>query len=98
MADAVAAGNVHQRLARLAPRQGLPTLMRIELWRRVLAATQLDWQAPRTTPKQLELLATIVPKLSRVAILTNPYKPNSPAVMKSVPAKGQLRAGLRLFA
>jgi hypothetical protein len=36
--------------------------------------------------------------LSRVAILTNPYKPNSPAVMKSVPAKGQLRAGLRLFA
>src|SRR5262249_6318763 len=32
VADAVAAGNVHQRLALLAPRQGLPTLMRVELW------------------------------------------------------------------
>src|SRR5258706_12510790 len=33
MADAVAPSDVHQSFALLAPRQGLPTLMRVELWR-----------------------------------------------------------------
>ena len=45
--------------------------------------TGLAGSSDDSAPKQLELLATIVPKLSRVAILTNPYNPNSPAVMKS---------------
>jgi putative ABC transport system substrate-binding protein len=36
-----------------------------------------------SAPKQVELLATVVPKLSRMAILTNPRNPNSLAVMKS---------------
>jgi len=46
--------------------------------------TGLAGSSDDSAPKQLELLATIVPNLSRVAILTNPYNPNSPAVMKSV--------------
>ena len=45
--------------------------------------TGLAGASDDSAPKQLELLATIVPKLPRVAILTNPHNPNSPAVMKS---------------
>jgi putative tryptophan/tyrosine transport system substrate-binding protein len=51
--------------------------------------TGLAGSSDDSAPKQLELLATIVPKLSRVAILTNPYNPNSPAVMKSVRAAAE---------
>ena len=36
-----------------------------------------------SAPKQLELLTTVMPRLSRVAILTNPHNPNSAAVIKS---------------
>ena len=45
--------------------------------------TGLAGSSDDSAPKQLELLATAVPKLSRVAILTNPHNPNSPAVMRS---------------
>ena len=55
--------------------------------------TGLAGSSDDSAPKQLELLATIVPKLSRVAILTNPYNPNSPAVMKSVRSAAE-KAGL----
>jgi putative tryptophan/tyrosine transport system substrate-binding protein len=46
-----------------------------------------------TAPKQLELLATAVPKLSRMAILTNPRNPNSSAVMRSAQSAAE-RVGL----
>jgi len=55
--------------------------------------TGLAGSSDDSAPKQLELLATIVPKLSRVAILTNPYNPNSPAVMKSARSAAE-KAGL----
>lgn len=54
--------------------------------------TGLAGSSDDSAPKQLELLA-IVPKLSRVAILTNPDNPNSPAVMKSVRSAAE-KAGL----
>jgi putative ABC transport system substrate-binding protein len=46
-----------------------------------------------STPKQLELLATIDPKLSRVAVLTNPDNPNSSVVMKNAESAAK-KAGL----
>ena len=55
--------------------------------------TGLAGSSDDSAPKQLELLATIVPKLSRVAILTNPYNPNSPVVMKSARSAAE-KAGL----
>jgi putative tryptophan/tyrosine transport system substrate-binding protein len=45
--------------------------------------TGLAGSSDDSAPKQLELLTTVMPKLSRVAILTNPHNPNSAAVMKS---------------
>src|SRR5262245_30684246 len=45
--------------------------------------TGLASSSEDSAPKHIELLATIVPKLSRVAILTNPENPNSPAVVKN---------------
>jgi putative ABC transport system substrate-binding protein len=44
--------------------------------------TGLAGSSDDSSPKQLEMLATIVPTLSRVAVLTNPQTPASLAVMK----------------
>jgi putative tryptophan/tyrosine transport system substrate-binding protein len=46
-------------------------------------------------PKQMELLATAVPNLSRIGLLTNPGNPNSPPVLKSAQATAQ-KAGFVL--
>jgi len=51
--------------------------------------TGLASSADDSSPKQLELLATIVPGLSRVAVLTNPHGPTSAAIMKSARAAAQ---------
>jgi putative ABC transport system substrate-binding protein len=48
--------------------------------------TGLAGAADDTTPKQLELLATLVPKLTRVGLLTNPNNPNSAPVLARVQA------------
>jgi putative ABC transport system substrate-binding protein len=48
-----------------------------------------------SSPKQLELLATIVPSLSRVAYLTNPQNPGSATLMKSAQSATE-KAGLLL--
>ena len=45
--------------------------------------TGLAGSSDNSAPKQLELLTTVMPRLSRVAILTNPHNPNSAAVIKS---------------
>jgi ABC-type uncharacterized transport system substrate-binding protein len=45
--------------------------------------TGLATSADDTTPKQLELLATAVGKLSRVGLLSNPDSPNSAPVVRS---------------
>jgi putative ABC transport system substrate-binding protein len=45
--------------------------------------TGLAGSSDDSAPKQLELLTTVMPRLSRVAILTNPQNPNSAAVIKS---------------
>ena len=45
--------------------------------------TGLAGSSDDSAPKQLELLTTVMPRLSRVAILTNPHNPNSAAVIKS---------------
>ena len=55
--------------------------------------TGLAGSSDDSAPKQLELLATIVPRLSRVAVLTNPQNPNSPAVTKSAQSAAE-KAGL----
>jgi putative ABC transport system substrate-binding protein len=46
--------------------------------------TGLAGSADDSSPKQLELLTTMVPGLSRVAVLTNPHNPASSSAMKSV--------------
>jgi putative tryptophan/tyrosine transport system substrate-binding protein len=51
--------------------------------------TGLAGSSDDSSPNQLELLATIVPRLSRVAVLTNPHSPTSPATMKSAQAAAQ---------
>ena len=48
-----------------------------------------------SSPKQLELLATIVPRLSRVAFLMNPESPTSVTLMKSAQSASE-KAGLLL--
>jgi putative tryptophan/tyrosine transport system substrate-binding protein len=45
--------------------------------------TGLATSADDTTPKQLEVLAAMVPHLSRVGLLSNPDSPNSAPVVKS---------------
>ena len=45
--------------------------------------TGLAGSSDNSAPKQIELLTTVMPRLSRVAILTNPHNPNSAAVIKS---------------
>ena len=45
--------------------------------------TGLAGSSDDSAPKQLELLTIVMPRLSRVAILTNPHNPNSAAVIKS---------------
>jgi putative tryptophan/tyrosine transport system substrate-binding protein len=45
--------------------------------------TGLTGSTDDTAPKLLDLLTTIVPGLSRVAVLTNPTNPSSLAVMKN---------------
>ena len=45
--------------------------------------TGLAGSSDDSAPKQLELLTTVMPRLPRVAILTNPHNPNSAAVIKS---------------
>jgi len=55
--------------------------------------TGLAGSADDSSPKQLELLATIVPRLSRVAFLKNPQSPSSLTVMKSAESAAE-KAGL----
>jgi putative ABC transport system substrate-binding protein len=51
--------------------------------------TGLAGSTDDSSPKQLEFLATIVPRLSRVGVLTNPLSPTSPVTMKSAQAAAQ---------
>ena len=51
--------------------------------------TGLAGSSDDSAPKQLELLTTVMPRLSRVAILTNPHNPNSAAVIKSAQSAAQ---------
>jgi putative ABC transport system substrate-binding protein len=48
-----------------------------------------------TSPRQLKLLAAVVPNLSRVGLLQNPENSNSASIMQSTQAAAQ-RAGLEL--
>jgi putative ABC transport system substrate-binding protein len=57
--------------------------------------TGLAGSGDDSSPKQLELLATIVPKLSRVAYLTNPQSPTSVTLMKSAQSAAE-KAGILL--
>ena len=47
-------------------------------------------------PKHLELLKTMLPKLSRVAVLLNPGNSSHPAVLKNVQAAAQ-RVGIKVL-
>jgi putative tryptophan/tyrosine transport system substrate-binding protein len=47
-------------------------------------------------PKQLEMLLSMVPKLSRVAVLVNPSNPSNTPILKSVEAAAQ-RAGVKIL-
>jgi putative tryptophan/tyrosine transport system substrate-binding protein len=47
--------------------------------------------------KQMELLATLVPQLTRVALLQNPEGPNAPSILKHTQAAAQ-KAGIELVA
>jgi putative ABC transport system substrate-binding protein len=51
--------------------------------------TGLATSADDTTPKQLELLAKAVPKLSRVGILSSPDNPNAAPVLRAAQAAAQ---------
>ena len=51
--------------------------------------TGLATSADDTTPKQLELLAKAVPKLSRVGILSSPDNPNSAPILRAAQAAAQ---------
>ena len=55
--------------------------------------TGLASSSEDSAPKHLELLATMVPKLSRVAVMTNPENPNSAAVIKNARSAAE-RVGL----
>jgi putative ABC transport system substrate-binding protein len=55
--------------------------------------TGLASSSDDSSPKQLELLATAVPKLSRAAVLLNPGTPTSSAVLKNAEAAAQ-KAGI----
>jgi putative ABC transport system substrate-binding protein len=57
--------------------------------------TGLTGSGDDSSHKQLELLATIVPKLSRVAYLTNPQSPTSVTLMKSAQSAAE-KAGILL--
>ena len=48
------------------------------------------------SPKHIELLKTIIPKLSRVAFLMNPGNPGHPSILKSVQVAGQY-AGIKIL-
>jgi putative ABC transport system substrate-binding protein len=50
-----------------------------------------------TSPKQLKLLAAVVPDLSRVGLLQNPEESSSASILKSMQAAAQM-AGLELVA
>jgi putative tryptophan/tyrosine transport system substrate-binding protein len=56
--------------------------------------TGLATSADDTAPKQLELLARVVPKLSRVGILSSPDNPNSAPVLRAAQTAA-LAAGLQ---
>jgi putative ABC transport system substrate-binding protein len=49
------------------------------------------------TPKEMELLQSVVPKLTHLAYLRNPDNPADPAALKSLQA-ASLKAGIRLSA
>jgi putative ABC transport system substrate-binding protein len=51
--------------------------------------TGLTGSSDDTAPKQMELLATIVPNISRVGVLMNPSNPNSSPILKSAQAAAQ---------
>jgi putative ABC transport system substrate-binding protein len=57
--------------------------------------TGLAGSSDDSAPKQLELLAAVVPKLSRVGLLTNPGSSTSPSLIKRVEAAAE-RTGLLL--
>src|SRR5207247_11390807 len=57
--------------------------------------TGLASSADDASPKQLELLAAVVPNLSRVGLLQNPDNPNYAPILKSTQAAA-LAAGLAL--
>ena len=57
--------------------------------------TGLASSGEATSPRQLKLLAAIVPNLSRVGLLQNPENSNSQSLMKSTQAAAQM-AGLEL--
>ena len=48
------------------------------------------------SPKQLEMLLTMVPKLARVAVLVNPDNPAHPAVLKNLRAAAQ-KVGIKVL-
>jgi putative ABC transport system substrate-binding protein len=58
--------------------------------------TGLATSADDTSPKQLELLAKAVPRLSRVGILSSPDNPNSAPVLKAAQAAA-LPVGMQLL-
>jgi putative tryptophan/tyrosine transport system substrate-binding protein len=51
--------------------------------------TGLTGSSDDTAPKQMELLTTIVPNLSRVGVLVNPGNPNASPVLRSAQAAAQ---------
>jgi ABC-type uncharacterized transport system substrate-binding protein len=51
--------------------------------------TGLTGSSDDTAPKQMELLATIVPNISRVGVLVNPSNPGASPVLKSAQAAAQ---------
>src|SRR5262245_38598775 len=57
--------------------------------------TGLASSSDDSSPKQLELLATVVPNISRIGLLGNPNSTTYPPVLKSAQNAAQ-RAGLSL--
>lgn len=52
--------------------------------------TGLSQMSVDVSPKQVELLASIIPKLSRISFLMNPLTPIHPAILKRTQAAAQL--------
>lgn len=52
--------------------------------------TGLSLMSVDMSPKQVELLASIIPKLSRIAVLMNPTAASHPAILKTTQATAQL--------